>query len=78
MAAYRARQCPRDGDEIPPSHHALGRPQPLLGATHATGLLAGSDRAAQAAFDDRELGHVATTDRRERLVEVGHAVVDQA
>ena len=42
------------------------------------GPFARGDQAAQAAFDDRELRHVAAADRSQRLVEVGHAFVDSA
>jgi hypothetical protein len=66
-----------DGEQVPAADHLVSGAQPLLCAVNVVRPLASVEQPAQATLDDRQLLHTATADRRQRLIEMRHSLLDQ-
>ncbi len=69
---------PTDACQLPPSDEVVGHPEPLLGPGHVVDSFTGVEHRAENALDDGQVRHVTTARRGETLVELDHALHDQA
>ena len=65
----------RDGRKVPPLRDGLADPDPLIGARHVVGVLAGGEELAEDLLQHAEVVDVAARHRGERFVEEHHALL---